>query len=112
MQQLQMTNRDFTADDYEMLLELDTDDQATRDAKQLHAETLLSRLPVSTVAEGAAGTQCSICLEDMTTGEEVRTLPCLHIFHRTCIDRWLISCTDLRCPIDQVEIDGIGGQFG
>lgn len=33
--------------------------------------------------------QCSICLEDFVVGSEVRTLPCTHFFHLSCIDTWL-----------------------
>ncbi|CAE8607245.1 unnamed protein product [Polarella glacialis] len=46
---------------------------------------------------------CVICHEPMVAGEDVRTLPCLHAFHRYCIDRWLIvkAC----CPLDNMSAD-------
>jgi TRAP-type mannitol/chloroaromatic compound transport system permease large subunit len=31
--------------------------------------------------------ECSICLEAMTT--DVKALPCAHLYHTRCIDRWL-----------------------
>jgi hypothetical protein len=31
---------------------------------------------------------CSICLLDFQTGEEIRTTPCSHQYHRECIDSW------------------------
>lgn len=42
---------------------------------------------------------CVICYEPMMAGEEARRLPCIHIFHRVCIDRWL----GMRpfCPLDK-----------
>jgi len=40
---------------------------------------------------------CSICLDEMR-GSEVRRLPCLHYFHVTCIDEWLMKHDD-KCPI-------------
>jgi hypothetical protein len=39
---------------------------------------------------------CCICLDDFEAGARVKTLPCGHLFHDTCIDQWLHSNT--RCP--------------
>ncbi|XP_019875517.1 E3 ubiquitin-protein ligase Iruka [Aethina tumida] len=33
--------------------------------------------------------QCSVCWEDFVLREEVRQLPCLHIYHEPCIRPWL-----------------------
>lgn len=33
--------------------------------------------------------RCNICLCDYVNGETLRTLPCLHSYHRDCIDHWL-----------------------
>jgi len=32
---------------------------------------------------------CTICIENFAEGDEEKTLPCFHRFHRTCIDEWL-----------------------
>ncbi|RWQ94385.1 hypothetical protein C8Q69DRAFT_470036 [Paecilomyces variotii] len=41
---------------------------------------------------------CQLCCEDTDSSTVFRRLPCNHIFHRPCIDRWL--CTrDGSCPI-------------
>ncbi|KAF4758259.1 hypothetical protein FOZ63_018907 [Perkinsus olseni] len=62
---------------------------------------------------------CAICMEEYTPACFMRTLPCLHHFHATCIDRWLLeessecpSCkTDFGCkragqnPCDAKVID-------
>ncbi|KAJ6720461.1 TARGET OF ERK KINASE MPK-1 [Salix viminalis] len=40
---------------------------------------------------------CSVCLEQVTVGEVIRTLPCLHQFHADCIDPWLRQ--QGTCPV-------------
>ena len=40
---------------------------------------------------------CPICLENFKEKERIRTLPCFHIYHVRCIDRWLKS--NSKCPI-------------
>ncbi|KAL4343179.1 E3 ubiquitin-protein ligase At4g11680 [Arachis hypogaea] len=41
--------------------------------------------------------ECCICLNKYKDKEEVRQLPCFHLFHKKCVDQWLriISC----CPL-------------
>merc|ERR1712129_248452 len=34
---------------------------------------------------------CPICLEASNPGEEVRKLPCGHLFHRQCCEAWLAN---------------------
>ncbi|CAE8730238.1 unnamed protein product [Polarella glacialis] len=99
------TDRDFNAEDYEMLLQLD-EGRSSSSRHQQEAQSLLSLLPVSTVAASAAGSQCMVCLDTMDAGAEVRTLPCMHVFHRHCIDRWLAEPgRPPRCPIDQSKVE-------
>ena len=45
---------------------------------------------------------CVICLIDFQEGDSVRMLPCLHRFHRECVDRWMTtqSCTCPYCRHD------------
>jgi len=52
----------------------------------------------------AAEKQCSICIEDFKSGEQLRTLPCLHRFHAACIDPWLAQSR--TCPICKHDIAG------
>jgi len=40
---------------------------------------------------------CTICLEEFRTGDQQRTLPCFHRFHKTCVDQWLRQ--DNTCPL-------------
>lgn len=41
---------------------------------------------------------CSICLQEYEPGEKVRHLPCQHVFHRDCVDEWLLGESRL-CPM-------------
>lgn len=46
--------------------------------------------------------QCPICRCEYSVGENMRRLPCLHIFHQECIDTWLsenLSCGLCRTPL-------------
>jgi hypothetical protein len=43
-------------------------------------------------------TSCSICTEDFQVMENVRVLPCKHIYHRRCIDPWLLDFAE-TCPL-------------
>jgi hypothetical protein len=41
---------------------------------------------------------CSICTEDFLDRENVRILPCAHIYHQRCIDSWLLDFSG-TCPL-------------
>ncbi|XP_019333305.1 E3 ubiquitin-protein ligase Arkadia isoform X5 [Alligator mississippiensis] len=59
--------------------------------------------------DGEEGTEedteekCTICLSILEEGEDVRRLPCMHLFHQVCVDQWLI--TNKKCPICRVDIE-------
>ncbi len=48
---------------------------------------------------------CSICLDALQDKEVVKTLPCLHHFHASCIEEWLrregqkVSCPVCKTPV-------------
>ncbi|KAH7863209.1 hypothetical protein Vadar_014756 [Vaccinium darrowii] len=42
---------------------------------------------------------CAVCLYEFDGGEEIRQLPnCCHIFHRSCLDRWM-DHDQQTCPL-------------
>lgn len=47
--------------------------------------------------------ECCICLNKYRDKEEVRQLPCSHMFHLKCVDQWLriISC----CPLCKQDLN-------
>uniref|UniRef100_A0A0K2UHB5 RING-type E3 ubiquitin transferase n=1 Tax=Lepeophtheirus salmonis TaxID=72036 RepID=A0A0K2UHB5_LEPSM len=47
--------------------------------------------------------KCTICLCEFEEEEDVRRLPCMHLFHVFCVDRWL--GLNKRCPICRVDIE-------
>lgn len=56
------------------------------------------------------GDKCAICLGEYEEGEEVKTLPCFHIFHSECVDRWLK--VNKICPFCKQSIRPGGGDGG
>ncbi|CAN6200345.1 unnamed protein product [Urochloa humidicola] len=43
---------------------------------------------------------CVFCLSAIEEGSEVRELSCRHLFHRSCLDRWLLLARPLAtCPL-------------
>ncbi|KAB1256181.1 E3 ubiquitin-protein ligase RNF165 [Camelus dromedarius] len=47
--------------------------------------------------------KCTICLSLLEDGEDVRRLPCMHLFHQLCVDQWLAMSK--KCPICRVDIE-------
>jgi len=58
--------------------------------------------PMSNTPKEKESNKCNICLSEFEDGEELRTLPCAHTFHKNCIDKWLKM--NKVCPIDRAEI--------
>ncbi|XP_074279586.1 E3 ubiquitin-protein ligase SDIR1-like [Silene latifolia] len=50
---------------------------------------------------------CSVCLEQVNVGEVIRSLPCLHQYHASCIDPWLRQ--QGTCPVCKFKV-GAGWQ--
>lgn len=56
-------------------------------------------------APGEEDCPCSICISDFAPGDLVRRLPgCGHLFHRCCIDLWLVRRAD--CPLCKQGVCG------
>ncbi|KAI8086704.1 uncharacterized protein BX664DRAFT_336567 [Halteromyces radiatus] len=56
-----------------------------------------------TISDDDADEECAICLEKYLDDDRIRTLPCHHEFHVTCIDTWLITRKKF-CPICKFNI--------
>lgn len=97
--------------------QIDSDDDSSEDelngvdrdtiehhtAEQVYGATVDSRRPSATNGVSVADdAKCMICQEEFQAGAVLRALPCLHRYHKTCIDQWLArSC---MCPICKHEI--------
>jgi len=45
---------------------------------------------------------CPICLDLFRSDQDIREIPCQHIFHRRCLNRWYLN-TQHRCPLCKAE---------
>ncbi|XP_069492818.1 E3 ubiquitin-protein ligase RNF149 isoform X1 [Ambystoma mexicanum] len=67
----------------------------------------ISQLQLHTVKKGEKGIDveaenCAVCIENYKPKDVVRILPCKHIFHRTCIDPWLLE--HRTCPMCKLDV--------
>lgn len=47
--------------------------------------------------------ECQICRDKFEVGDVMRTLPCIHSYHKECVDRWLRI--NRSCPVCTRRID-------
>lgn len=45
---------------------------------------------------------CNICLENFSLGDQITTLPCIHMFHLKCLSSWLKKSN--KCPLCITEV--------
>ncbi|KAF8691954.1 hypothetical protein HU200_039993 [Digitaria exilis] len=62
-----------------------------------------SEAPQAGDAGGCPVDECRVCLSKIRVSETTRRLPCRHVFHRDCVDRWLLSCKR-TCPLCRVYV--------
>ncbi|BBG97987.1 RING/U-box superfamily protein [Prunus dulcis] len=114
--QLALLDREFDDLDYETLRALDSDNVP---AASSMSEEEINALPVhkykkkqetaNTVGSTKASEDeltCSVCLEQVNVGELIRSLPCMHQFHASCIDPWLRQ--QGTCPVCKFRAGSVG----
>uniref|UniRef100_A0A4W4F4I7 RING-type domain-containing protein n=1 Tax=Electrophorus electricus TaxID=8005 RepID=A0A4W4F4I7_ELEEL len=63
-----------------------------------HLLTALTlRVSVQYRDQPVEGNSCAVCLEQYSNNQCLRVLPCLHEFHRDCVDPWLLL--QQTCPL-------------
>lgn len=82
------------------------DTQPTSNAPGPAPASAIASLPKKAVDEKILGPEgkadCSVCMEDVSLGEEVVVLPCTHWFHEACASAWLNEHN--TCPICRTGI--------
>lgn len=67
------------------------------------AKKALAKIPLKTIKDADAEMECcAVCIEPYKVSDVVRILPCLHQFHRSCIDPWLLD--QRTCPMCKMDI--------
>lgn len=68
---------------------------------------------METVKHFGDAAECSICLNDVLQGENIRYLPgCGHLFHKSCIDLWMVrraDCPLCKCKVTKEHLKGLQG---
>lgn len=70
--------------------------------KQALAIIPTSILELEDIIKPDAHETCAVCIEQFKVGESVRSLPCQHQFHKSCIDLWLMEKP--TCPMCKLDI--------
>ena len=68
---------------------------------KLHSDTYSTQHRYNSISDPEP-MGCSICTDDFRERENVRILPCSHIYHRRCIDPWLLEFAR-TCPMWSVN---------
>ncbi|CAF3685580.1 unnamed protein product [Rotaria sp. Silwood1] len=93
-----MQNRDLSPEDYEMLLRLDE-----RVQRKTINTNVLDTLETIDVNDKHLDDQCTICMEKYQDGQQLKLLPCTHIFHLNCIETYLKEFS-IQCPLDNLPL--------
>ncbi|XP_010258564.1 PREDICTED: RING-H2 finger protein ATL20-like [Nelumbo nucifera] len=62
----------------------------------------IDALPTHRFGNGESNICCGVCLEVFSLNEQVKEMPCSHVFHRECIVRWLLQRN--VCPLCRHEM--------
>ncbi|XP_004685250.2 PREDICTED: RING finger protein 150 isoform X2 [Condylura cristata] len=71
------------------------------------AKKAISKLQVRTIKRGDKETEpdfdnCAVCIEGYKPNDVVRILPCRHLFHKSCVDPWLLD--HRTCPMCKMNV--------
>ncbi|GFS14408.1 E3 ubiquitin-protein ligase RNF130 [Elysia marginata] len=71
------------------------------------AKKAIAKIPQRTISVGDKELegdfdQCAICIEPYKDGDIIRLMPCRHVFHKSCVDPWLLD--HRTCPMCKLDI--------
>eukprot|EP01060_Flectonema_neradi_P031720 TRINITY_DN4890_c0_g2_i1.p1 TRINITY_DN4890_c0_g2~~TRINITY_DN4890_c0_g2_i1.p1 ORF type:complete len:186 (+),score=40.40 TRINITY_DN4890_c0_g2_i1:55-612(+) len=92
---------DFCPNDYETLLQLDN--AIDRSASPTRIKKLKKIKLTKAEALPTKDTDCQICLSQYTVPATVCELPCGHMFHHSCAEKWLSEYNNF-CPLCKTAI--------
>nr|CAD1829078.1 unnamed protein product [Ananas comosus var. bracteatus] len=90
-------------------------DAALRVATYKRADVSFSASASASAAAAAAAEHaddaccCVFCLCDVEEGDEIREIPCRHVFHRRCLDTWL-QHRHATCPLCRNRLREVGDE--
>ncbi|KAF5178649.1 E3 ubiquitin-protein ligase ring1-like protein [Thalictrum thalictroides] len=61
------------------------------------APSSVEALKIMKCGEENSKDPCTVCMEELMTGEDLAVMPCLHVFHKECIGQWLKTTN--TCPL-------------
>ncbi|CAL4940131.1 unnamed protein product [Urochloa decumbens] len=90
---------------FEMLLNQFAEDNNSRRGAPPAATSFIENLPsvvLSTIHETNSSVICAVCKDPMPLGTRAKQLPCMHLYHSSCILPWLSSRN--TCPVCRYEL--------
>ncbi|XP_076446578.1 RING finger protein 150-like [Babylonia areolata] len=71
------------------------------------AKKAIAKIPQKTVKNGdreleSDFDQCAVCIEGYRPHDVIRILPCKHVYHKSCVDPWLLD--QRSCPMCKLDI--------
>lgn len=71
------------------------------------AKKAIAKIPQRSVKFGdkeleSESDQCAVCIEPYKLSDVIRVLPCRHVFHKSCVDPWLLE--QRSCPMCKMDI--------
>lgn len=70
--------------------------------KELDESSAPAPAPAPAVAEYDPGDLCAICIDSLEPDDDVRMLPCTHVFHSDCVTPWLTTRRAI-CPLCKAD---------
>ncbi|XP_052178270.1 probable E3 ubiquitin-protein ligase XERICO [Diospyros lotus] len=79
--------------------------ECRRNPSEAYTEEFHSQTPALqfNIGDHQPEQECSVCLTEFEPNEEINHLLCGHVFHRTCLEKWLkywnVTCPLCRTPL-------------